>query len=431
MTQNSELIINDRMVKIMQRTLNYVDPRLMDHGGRVAYAVYRMLKVQGKYQGRQLQEMLLLALLHDIGAYKTEEIERMTDFETRYIWDHSIYGYLLLRHFSPLKAIAPAVLFHHADWTVLKEIPGLSDLCRELSQIINIADRADIYFENVGYKPETLSGYLRSRQGRLHDQELVELYLSVMPGLPRDGREKTDEQYQNLLQLSSCCEEEILQFVQLLVSAIDFRSYHTVTHTIITTAVSGELARLLDLPPKERQEIHYGAMLHDLGKVGIPAEILESPGSLSPEEMAVMRTHVDITEKILHGNVAPAVELIALRHHEKLDGSGYPRGLTAKALTTAQRTLAVADIISALTGARSYKEAFPKERTIRIIRQMASQGKLDEEIVELAVCHLDEIMAQSDRQCRPILEAYHQIQQEYGQLRQSFSAGVIYCPAGE
>lgn len=82
--------------------------------------------------------------------------------------------------------------------------------------------------------------------------------------------------------------------------------------------------------------------------------------------MTVMRTHVDMTEAIFGGEVDETVARIALRHHEKLDGSGYPRGLEAADLTVGERLVAVADIVSALSGTRSYKEAYSKDRVIRI-----------------------------------------------------------------
>ena len=95
-------------------------------------------------------------------------------------------------------------------------------------------------------------------------------------------------------------------------------------------------------------------MFHDLGKIGIPLEILENPGRLTLEDMAVMKTHVEKTAVILNGWVSEEIRDLALRHHEKLNGTGYPDGLSASQLTLPQRILAVADIFSALTGERSY-----------------------------------------------------------------------------
>ena len=85
-------VVNSNNISgLIERTLNYVDPRLVDHGKRVASLVFGMLTVQDKYTPREVQDICILSMLHDIGAYKTEEINRMTQFESEDVWEHSIY----------------------------------------------------------------------------------------------------------------------------------------------------------------------------------------------------------------------------------------------------------------------------------------------------------------------------------------------------
>ena len=104
---------------------------------------------------------------------------------------------------------------------------------------------------------------------------------------------------------------------------------------------------------------------------------------------------------------------IALRHHEKLDGSGYPRGLNAESLDMPQRIVAVADIISALTGTRSYKDAFSKEKTVSILEDMAEKGLVDSVIVSMFVENYDTIMGAVRQRSQPILDKYHEMQRQY------------------
>lgn len=204
--------------------------------------------------------------------------------------------------------------------------------------------------------------------------------------------------------------------------AIDFRSPHTVTHRITTTVISSELARIFTGSGPEVNDIICGAMLHDLGKIGIPSEILEFPGKLSPQAMNVMRTHVDLTEIILGDSVTRKVKDIALRHHEKLDGSGYPRGLKGCDLTVPQRIVAIADIVSALTGTRSYKDSFPKEKTCSILNDMAERGLIDSVIVERIVENYDVIMGAVREKATPILEIYQEMQTGYLELLKQLTA---------
>ena len=85
---------NKDLINIARRAFNLVDPRLIGHGARVSYLVFQMLKEDGTYTPSEMRNLLILAALHDIGAYKTEEIDRMVEFETKEVWNHSIYGYL-------------------------------------------------------------------------------------------------------------------------------------------------------------------------------------------------------------------------------------------------------------------------------------------------------------------------------------------------
>ena len=141
-------IVNSANISVLvQRTLNLVDPRLVDHGLRVAYLVSRLLEVQGRYTGRDLQDLCFLAMLHDVGAYKTDEIDRMVQFESENIWEHSIYGYLFLCRLSPLGKWADGVLFHHIGAPLLN---ALDAPCRDVAQIINLADRVDVFVSDHG-----------------------------------------------------------------------------------------------------------------------------------------------------------------------------------------------------------------------------------------------------------------------------------------
>jgi putative two-component system response regulator len=105
--------------------------------------------------------------------------------------------------------------------------------------------------------------------------------------------------------------------------------------------------------------------MHDIGKVGIPDAILLKPGRLTPDEMAIMRQHPLFGHEILSGSVSPLLQcaaVVALSHHEKFDGSGYPHGLAGSDIPLWGRIVAVADVFDALTSSRPYKQAWPLER---------------------------------------------------------------------
>ena len=142
---------NKDLINIARRAFNLVDPRLIGHGARVSYLVFQMLKEDGTYTPSEMRNLLILAALHDIGAYKTEEIDRMVEFETKEVWNHSIYGYLFFHYFTPFEYWDSVVLYHHMPWNRLRKQKDVPERVREAAQILNLADRADIYFGSSGY----------------------------------------------------------------------------------------------------------------------------------------------------------------------------------------------------------------------------------------------------------------------------------------
>ena len=417
---NTSFIDNEAIIGILRRAFNCVDKRLMDHGVRVAYIVSRLLRKIPDIGPEKLRDICFLSAMHDVGAYKTEEIDRMVQFETEDIWEHSIYGYLFIRDFTPLREMAPAILFHHTPWTDLKEMDGVSDGNKHIAQLIYIADRLDIWM-NAQRRPyhEFLRNISGDRDIRF-DSRLVDLiaeeYFTFFSAQEVEG----DTVFQQMQSEISFTHEEIHAYLRMIIYSIDFRSRHTVTHTMTTTSISHELACLMKLDPEYCNQIVCGALLHDIGKIGIPVEILEHPGKLSPQAMAVMRTHVDVTAMIFNDAIPRPIQQISLRHHEKLNGSGYPLGLRAEDLSIGERIVALADIVSALAGTRSYKEAFDKERIVSIILQMKADGLLDPGLVDCMVAHYDEIMEKTQVRCQPVIEIYERLQTDYNELCRKF-----------
>jgi putative two-component system response regulator len=134
--------------------------------------------------------------------------------------------------------------------------------------------------------------------------------------------------------------------------------------------------------------------MHDVGKIGIPDHILLKPGRLTPDEYTIMKQHAEIGYQILSGSESPLVKLaanIAHTHHEKWDGSGYPRGLQGEAIPVEGRIAAVADVFDALTSERPYKKAWPLEDAVALLER--GRGvHFDPELVDLFLGSMDEVL---------------------------------------
>jgi len=135
--------------------------------------------------------------------------------------------------------------------------------------------------------------------------------------------------------------------------------------------------------------------MHDIGKVGIPDNILNKPGKLTEEEFEIMKTHAELGYEMLKGSnqaLLKTASIISMEHHEKWDGSGYPRGLKGKEIHLYGRITAIADVFDALGHDRVYKKAWPLEKILDLFKE--GQGKhFDPELIDLFMDNLDDFLA--------------------------------------
>ncbi len=169
-------------------------------------------------------------------------------------------------------------------------------------------------------------------------------------------------------------EQSYREAIYMLGEAGHHNDNDTGVHIWRMAAYAGALAAACGWDAEACRQIELAAPMHDTGKIGIPAAILRKPGPLDAEEWAIMRTHTKIGYDILSKSAAPVFQLaasIALRHHEKWDGSGYPDGLKGAAIPEAARIVALADVFDALSMQRPYKQAWPLERIVEHIHASA------------------------------------------------------------
>jgi HD-GYP domain-containing protein (c-di-GMP phosphodiesterase class II) len=157
-----------------------------------------------------------------------------------------------------------------------------------------------------------------------------------------------------------------------LYRALRWKHEPTARHCFRVTLLCSSWATRLGLSPKEHDEIELAALLHDIGKVGVPDSILNKPGRLTPEEMQQMRLHTVYGYEILSGSSSKLIQLaadIALSHHERFDGGGYPNRLRGEEIPLAARIVSVADVFDALTSARSYKPVWSVDEALYYLIQ--------------------------------------------------------------
>jgi PAS domain S-box-containing protein len=167
-------------------------------------------------------------------------------------------------------------------------------------------------------------------------------------------------------------EETQVEMLERLAQAAELRDDETGRHTRRVGEMAGLVAREIGLPEDQVESVRRAAPLHDVGKIGVPDAILRKRGSLTTAEMDVMRTHTVLGGRILSGGRSGLIrdaEQIALHHHERWDGGGYPHGLRGEEIPLAARIVAIADVFDALTHDRPYRPACPVDEVTMQVRE--------------------------------------------------------------
>jgi len=187
--------------------------------------------------------------------------------------------------------------------------------------------------------------------------------------------------------------ESRLQIVQRLGLAAEYKDNETGLHVIRMSHFARLLGLAAGMNEAEAEELLHAAPLHDVGKIGIPDRILQKPGTLDVEERRIMQSHVEIGARIIGEHQRGVLKLanrIALGHHEKWDGSGYPAGLAGEAIPFEARIVAIADVFDALTSERPYKKAWPVEKALDYLRD--NRGRhFDPALVDLFLTLMDPV----------------------------------------
>ena len=189
-------------------------------------------------------------------------------------------------------------------------------------------------------------------------------------------------------------ERSKLEALKLLGRAAEYRDNETGLHVVRMAKFSQIIAIAAVMDNNKAEQLLHAAPMHDIGKIGIPDSILLKPGRLDEKEWEVMKTHATIGAEILQQGDSDVLRLaaeIAITHHEKWDGSGYPHGLVGEAIPLSGRIIAIADVFDALTSERPYKKVWPIEKAVELIQ--SEEGKhFDPRLVKLFLTVLPEII---------------------------------------
>jgi HD-GYP domain-containing protein (c-di-GMP phosphodiesterase class II) len=391
------------MVLAFSNAIDMISPLIVNHHKRVAYISYKIATELGLPRDRK-NNLLLASLLHDCGALHYRERLNLLKFDfsssTNERNSHAYRGWLLLKNSKFLRVAAEIIKHHHIYWNGVDTLDECNKKVPIESYILHLADRIDILLQkdkDILSQVSIIEKTIISLPEKIFVPEIVEAYINVS---------KNDYFWFDLttpfldsiikssisMDLEILDEKEIISICQILHEIIDLRSSYTANHSTSVANFAMLLSKKFKFEEKMSERIYIAGLLHDLGKLSVPSEILNKTGSLTNEEYNIIKKHTYFTYRILE--TIPNFQIIsnwASYHHEKLDGSGYPFGVGSNILDLGSRIISVSDVFSALTEDRPYRDRLSIKTSFNILDEMVKLNYLDGDVVSEIKKHEDEL----------------------------------------
>jgi len=393
-----------RVAHTVTKALDYVGVDDKSHGRRVGLVCHRISHYLG--WDRQTRHFMLIAgMIHDCGVSSTATHQKLID-EMEWVGadDHCLRGAAFSRSFAPFAPYSTVIRHHHDRWINLPD--HLDDQTKEFANLVFLADRFDVVragfladhqnFEvlrardqltgllapHVGtlFSPRLFAGLLEAVQKHSFWMELEDEFL--------DGAIfETLAYWDHWMDLGF---DDIIALGEMVSHIVDAKSPFTHYHSLRVADLTHVLTGLLNYPPQQRQLLRMAALLHDVGKLRTPDEILEKPGALNESEHDLMLRH-PLDSKVVLTALFPNTPIAtwAAHHHEKLNGSGYPYGWSGDQIDAETRVLTICDIFQALCQKRPYRPRLPVEEVITIMSRMRANGEIDSDLFTLVLAHRD------------------------------------------
>lgn len=383
----------------LSTALDFTYSGLSGHHKRVAYMAMSMAK-KLRLSGDVPRNLYISSIIHDIGAISMREKELLVELEVADPYTHSELGCRIVSDISFLKPVSKIIKYHHHAWNNNPDGIRRSEIPLE-SRIINAVDRLDVIINRDKYvllQSDRALKRLEEISGVIIDPDIF-IELSELAARESFWLDLDSEFLPKLLNclledLDIYVNNELMMDISLLFSkVIDLKSMFTHKHSRRVAAIAGRLARIWGFSRQDTEKMVVAGLLHDLGKLSVPEEILEKPEKLSQDEFRIIKRHTYYTHRILEGiSGFGEINRWASFHHERLDGTGYPFRLSDNDIPPGSRILAVSDVFTALAEDRPYRKGMPRERIAEILEDLSGRA-LDRRMVKLLVDNYDQFEA--------------------------------------
>ncbi len=380
-------------IHALSDTLDLVGVDEVFHGKRVGFMALQCGRALGLDEP-VLEDLFHAGLLHDCAVSSTilyRQLINELDWEGAEV--HCVRGGELLASFTPLAHLAPVIHHHHIHWEAFSalEVPAAT---ARLANLIYLTDRVDAlaiphYERDLLLARHAIRDTIWRLSGSFFAPDLTTLFMDLSASeafwLSLEARHliRFIHEREREARLVLVSFPELRQLALLFARVVDAKSSYTMEHSLGTARLARLLAERSGLPAETCEKIEIAGLLHDLGKLQVPDEILEKPGPLTAEERAMIQRHSFETYQILRGiGGLEDIAIWAAYHHETPDGCGYPFHRGGAELTLEMRIIAVADVFQALAQQRPYRQPLSPIRILEMLRAFVRQNRLDGMVVE-------------------------------------------------
>ncbi|MBE3867740.1 HD domain-containing protein [Vibrio parahaemolyticus] len=381
------------------RALDYVGVDDTHHSHRVAYIAYQCALALN-WDLKKAEFCYFAGMIHDCGVSETQEHKMLLDeLIPQDAKAHCLRGYQTLKQCRLLSQFAVPVLYHHTHWDELQHL-DLPEFEKDVAALLYLSDRLDFmrarYVMNchcdiVTLHEELIAECVLANAGTLFNPAMCEAMVKLIMtdgfwfAMESENIETIGLNFKSIDWLQKQLTIWDMNSLGLFLARIvDAKSPFTYQHSQKVAELSRYLAAKLGLDEHDQEMLFIAGLVHDIGKLKTPDEILHKEGALSKQEYTRIKRHTIDTQLALH-KVFPNAKIAewASNHHERLDGSGYPYHKTAEELDIPSRIIAVADVFQALSQDRPYRGRMSQTQIAEIMDDLIEQNKLCAHVYEV------------------------------------------------
>ncbi|MCI8482761.1 MAG: HD domain-containing protein [Lachnospiraceae bacterium] len=404
------------IVDVICRSFWHINPLLINHGQRVSYILMKMLADTTYYTKQEKLDIFMLGLLHDIGAYKEEEIDSMLSFDAEdsaeSSMEHSVFGYLLFQQFSPLSQYADVILYHHDCNAQYYPVP-IGNYHRDIARLIYLADRIDIFCllkdsDNLDTFLDQYDGTVFSSSDIRWFRQANEKYHILDHIHSGDYQQEVQDYTHEYIILS---ESQIHDYLMTFIFSVDFRNEYTALHTSYALHLSENFVNTLHLSSAPWQTIQLAVLLHNIGKISIFSPLKSTADYDHYLTELYQGSTLTVTKEILTDAVDPQIINIIEESSLLLKywSNNTPISFTP---LPASEIVALSYLSSNILTQELDASLLCHEKLMDFLKMKYHNCKMDNIILLALGRHFPEIIKKTQTSCRSISQIYQHMEEE-------------------